>query len=68
MERLLYHFTTKELQRKSESSLQFKRELKKAFNQLLPHEIEKLLKWLELFLKHKPALREVTSAVLKTKK
>jgi DNA replication protein DnaD len=68
MERLLYHFTTKELQKKSDSSLQFQRGLRKAFKQLLPHEIEKLLKWLEQFLKQKPALREVTTTFLNTKK
>jgi DNA replication protein DnaD len=68
MERLLYHFTTKELQNKSHSSLQFQRGLKKAFNRLLPHEIDKLLKWLESFLKQKPDLKEVTLAVLKSKK
>jgi len=35
----------------------FSRELKKAINRLLPHEIEELKYWLQLFLTDKPELQ-----------
>ncbi len=35
----------------------FSKELKKAINRLLPHEIEELKYWLQLFLTDKPELQ-----------
>ncbi len=35
----------------------FSKELKKAINRLLPHEIEELKYWLQLFLNDKPELQ-----------
>ncbi len=54
MYRMIYDYTKNSIERVSDDSFRFKRELKKALRNLLPFEIEKLRNWLSYFTQNKP--------------
>ena len=58
MSRLIYDYTKSVLERVSFDSMLFCKELEKAIKLLLPYEIEELTKWLFVFTKEKPELRQ----------
>jgi len=58
MSRLIYDYTKSVLKRVSFDAMLFCKELDKALRVLLPHEIEKLTKWLLKFTLEKPELRQ----------
>jgi DNA replication protein DnaD len=55
---MIYDHTKSVLERVSYDEQLFIKELKKALRTLLPHEIEKLKKWLDYFTESKPELKE----------
>jgi phosphoserine phosphatase len=54
----MYEYTRLILQKVSFDPVLFYKELKKAVNLLLPHEVEDLKQWLENFTRDRPELRE----------
>ena len=59
MARPIYTFTKSILERVSFDRLLFYKELNKAIQNLLPYEIELLIKWLDNFIINKPDLQGI---------
>jgi DNA replication protein DnaD len=55
---MIYDHTKSVLENASYNIPLFRKELKKALRTLLPHEIEKLIKWLHYFTESKPELKQ----------
>jgi hypothetical protein len=64
MSRMIYDYTKHTLERVSSDKKQFIRELRKAVKNLLPYEIEHLIKWLVYFTNEKPELKPCLSIVM----
>ncbi|MDQ5928384.1 MAG: hypothetical protein QG594_158 [Bacteroidota bacterium] len=63
MARMIYDYTKEILERVSFDSELFLKELKKAFRNLLPYEIEQLKNWLIHFTNQKPVLRNCLDSI-----
>lgn len=59
MGRMIYDFTKSTLERSSREKIIFIKEFKKAAKVLQPHEMEKLMHWLDYFTADKPELKEL---------
>ncbi len=64
MYRMIYDYTKQTLERVSSDSKLFIRELKKALRNLLPYEIENLIKWLICFTDKKPELKPYLAIIM----
>jgi hypothetical protein len=63
MARAMFEYTKTVLEKVSFNVDLFKRELKKALNRLLPHEVKELYLWLKEFTVNKPDLQGCLSMV-----
>lgn len=63
MPRMIYDYTKLMLERVSFDPVLFTKELKKAIKNLLPYELEQLIKWLIYYTSQKPELRTCLAVV-----
>ena len=63
MPRLIYDYTKNELESVSFDQNLFKRSLKRAEKNLLPYEIDQLIKWLMYYTTNKPELKNCLNEI-----